>query len=70
MKNLKTISVGTVNDAKVYAILAEGRLYPLSKEDMEFESPDYLILCDSGSYPSITDVDQYICDKAMQALGL
>jgi len=60
-----TINYGKVNDCKVYAIFVNDGLVPLTKIDLEFASADICITYDSGSYPSITDIDQYICDQVI-----
>ena len=57
---MKTITYGKVNDAKVYAIRGgfNGELVPCDKEHAT-----HVILCDSGSYPSVPFLEQYICDQ-------
>jgi hypothetical protein len=62
---MKTINYGKVNDCTLYAVEAGGRLVPLNKDDLEFETPDYKINYDSGVYPSISDIEQYICDQVV-----
>lgn len=66
IKTMKQIKVGTTNDLHLYAVEADGRYYPLTKSDLNFESPDAKIFYDSGIYPGITleELPQYICDKA------
>jgi hypothetical protein len=60
INGIKTIFAGEVNDATVYATK---NFDALDKNDLEFEKPEFIIKCDSGVYPSITNFDQYICDK-------
>lgn len=62
---MKEINYGKVNDLSVYAVLVDGKLIPLTKKDLKFEKPDCKINYDSGVYPSITDVPQYICNQVM-----
>jgi hypothetical protein len=47
---MKTINYGAVNDSKVFAVWANERLVPLTKEDLEFQSADVCINCDSGDH--------------------
>jgi predicted DNA-binding protein len=61
---MKTIKLGKVNDTYTYAVKVDGRYQALSNEDAQFERPDAKIFYDSGVYPGISDVDQYMCDKA------
>jgi len=60
---MTTINYGKVNDLKVYAIRGgfNGELTPCDKE-----RATHVILCDSGSYPSVSDIDQYIFDQVNQ----
>ncbi|MCL6479875.1 MAG: hypothetical protein K6T65_16005 [Peptococcaceae bacterium] len=60
---MKVINYGKVNNCTLYAVEVGDRLYPLSKDDLEFQKPDYKINYDSGVYPSITDIEQYICNQ-------
>ena len=62
---MKIINYGKVNDCIVYAMHHSRGLTPLNNNDMEFVSADYVIYYDSGIYPSITDVEQYICDQVV-----
>jgi len=57
---MKIINYGKVNDSKIYAVKGgfNNELVPCDKEHAT-----HVIYCDSGSYPSITDIDQYICDQ-------
>ncbi len=66
IKTMKQIKVGKTNDLSLYAVKGDGRYYPLSKKDLEFETPDAKIFYDSGIYPGIgiEELPQYICDKA------
>jgi len=64
---MKTIKVGTTNDLHLFAVDGgDGRYYPMTESDLNFEQPDAKIYYDSGLYPSITleELPQYICDKA------
>jgi len=63
---MKRINVGETNDLLVKAIEVDGRYYPLTEADLEFERPDAEIGYDSGVYPGVTteELPQYICDKA------
>lgn len=61
---MKTINLGTKNDATVYAIKVNGKYEPISKIDREFVAPDAKINYDSGIYPGVTHLLQYICNKA------
>ena len=61
---MKTINYGKVNDCILLAAFAGNEhLIPLNKIDQEYITADYCIRYDSGVYPSITDVEQYICDQ-------
>jgi len=55
-----TINYGKVKDSKVYAIRGgfNGELVTCDKEHAT-----HVILCDRGCYPSVCDVDQYICNQ-------
>ena len=57
---MKTITYGKVNDSKVYAIRGgfNGELVPCDKD-----YATHIILCDSGCYPSVPFLEQYICDQ-------
>lgn len=66
---MKTIELGTINDATVYAVLTAKGMIALNKEDLEFVTPQYEIKCDSGCYP-VANFEQYICDKAFSELIL
>ena len=57
----KTIFAGEKNDATTYATKY---LTPLSKDDLMFQDPEFVIKYDSGVYPGATDVDAYMCNKA------
>lgn len=59
---MKIINYGKVNDLRLFAIVTEDGIYPLTKSDLEFQKPDIQINYDSGVYPSITNLAQYICD--------
>lgn len=63
---MKTIKVGATNDLHLFAVEADGRYYPLTESDLNFERPDAKIYYDSGLYPGISldELPQYICDKA------
>jgi hypothetical protein len=64
--NVKKIYYGKVNDASVYAMDDGcGGIVALTKEDAKDPcvKPDYQIFFDGGIYPSITNVDQYICNQ-------
>jgi len=65
----KTISLGTKNDATIYATDCGDNLSLLTKSDLEFCSPDFVIKFDSGVYPSVNDIDQYMCNKAFDTLN-
>lgn len=62
---MKIIKYGQINDCGVYGIICDNRLYPLSDKDMYYLDPDVLIEYDSGAYPGITDLEQYLCDQVM-----
>lgn len=62
---MKTIKLGKKNDASVYAIKDHtGKYFKMDASDLQFETPDAKIYFDAGMYPGITDIDQYMCDKA------
>lgn len=62
---MKTIEIGKVNDCTLFAFdNGYGRLCPLTDDDLIHVDADYKIKYDSGVYPSVTDVEQYICDQA------
>jgi hypothetical protein len=60
---MNKIYLGTKNDTFTYAVEIDGRFVKMDNTDIEFEEPDAQIFFDSGIYPSITDLDQYMCDK-------
>ena len=62
--NIKEIKLGKKNDCFVYAIECDGHYYPLNRISMEHQSPDAIIRFDQGLYPGITDIHEYMCDKA------
>jgi len=62
----KTIFMGENNDATVYAVATMQGFEPINPEDLEHVTPDFVIKCDSGVYPGITNFEQYICDKAFK----
>lgn len=64
IKPVKEIAVGETNDLHLYAVEANGRYFHLTESDLKFERPDAKIYYDSGIYPGVTDLPQYICDKA------
>lgn len=64
IRNMKEIAVGETNDLHLYAVEANGRYFHLTESDLKFERPDAKIYYDSGIYPGVTDLPQYICDKA------
>jgi hypothetical protein len=70
---MKTIKIGKVNDEKVFALetneFGKSELTPLTEKDIGFVTPDYCILCDSGVYPGVTDVNSYICKIAEQKIN-
>jgi len=60
----RTINYGKINDCTVYATKNDfGGLEPLDEMAREFIEPSIIIKYDSGVYPSITNVEQYICDQ-------
>lgn len=68
---MKTIEVGKVNDCTLYAVKdGFGGFCPVTEEDMEFVTPDICIKYDSGAYPGVTDLEQFICNKAKEAKQL
>lgn len=64
---VRTIEVGTKNDAMVYA---DEYFTALNENDLLFIAPEYIIKFDTGVYPGVTNLEQYICDKAKAELGL
>jgi hypothetical protein len=62
-ENMKEIKYGKKNDAFLFAVQIDGKYSPLSKDDLKYQAPDTKIFFDSGIYPSITDVEQYICNQ-------
>jgi len=62
--NMKTILLGKVNDVWTYAVKIDGRYIKFEDVDREYEAADAVIYFDSGVYPGITDIDQYMCDRA------
>lgn len=64
---MKEIKLGIRNDTYTFAVLADGRYFKLADTDLSFEQPDAQIFFDSGVYPGIADVDQYMCDKASRS---
>lgn len=64
------IELGKVNDCTIYATASRGMLTPLNETDLKYCSPDYTIKYDSGVYPGVTDLEQYICDIAANKLNL
>lgn len=63
--NMRIIKLGTKNDTYTYAIRDDfDRYIKMSDEDARCAQPDAKIYFDSGVYPSITDVDQHMCDEA------
>jgi hypothetical protein len=73
VSNMKTIKIGKVNDEKVFASeineFGKSELIPFTEKDIGFAAPDYCILCDSGVYPSVIDVDSYVCEIAEQKIN-
>lgn len=55
------IYLGEVNDVTIYAT---NDFIALKEEDLDYISPDFIIKCDSGVYPSIVNFEQYICNEA------
>jgi len=66
---MKIINLGIKNDVSIYAVDNGDNLTLLAKNDLQFCSPDFLIKFYSGVYPSVNDIDQYICNKAFDALN-
>lgn len=64
IRAMKEIKVGETNDVYLYAVEADGCYFALSDSDLKFEQPDAKIYYDSGIYPGVTDLPQYICGKA------
>jgi hypothetical protein len=60
---MKTINYGSKNDCTVYGIITGNGIAKMDKKDLEFEKPDIKINYDSGVYPGINDIDQYICNQ-------
>ena len=61
---IKEIQLGEKNDCYVYAIKTDERFYALTEADLEYENPDAIIWYDSGLYPGITNIADYMCNKA------
>lgn len=66
---MKTIKLGTENDAVTYAVKLEEWPGELTLYPCEESEATHRILSDSGCLPGVTDVDGYICHRAEQALG-
>jgi hypothetical protein len=64
---MKTINYGKNNDIFLYAVMDKefNTLTPLDKSDLEFIGPDFRINYDSGVYPGITNIEQYICNQVI-----
>lgn len=68
IRGMKHIRVGEVNDLHLYAMDdGVGGYVHLTDLDMNYEKPDAKIYYDSGIYPGVTDLPQYICNKASNA---
>ena len=63
---MKIIKLGKINDTWCHAVEVDNNYIHVYEHDFEYISPDVKIYFDSGVYPSITDIDQYMCDKAWE----
>jgi predicted DNA-binding protein len=63
-ETMKTIKLGKINDTYTFAVKIDGRYVKMSNQDANYERPDARIYYDSGIYPGIADVDQYMCNQA------
>jgi hypothetical protein len=66
IREMKQIKTGETNDLHLYAVEVDGQYFPLAEADLNFEKPDAKIFYDSGIYPGVTDLPQYICGKAKE----
>ena len=60
----KTIFTGKMNDAVVYAVATTRGLMPIPKKDFSRSKHNFIIKYDTGVYPGVINLEQYICSKA------
>ncbi len=62
----KVIYMGKVNDAVVYAVATTRGLMPIPKKDFSRSNVkhNFVIKYDTGVYPGVINLEQYICAKA------